>query len=268
MCVKRLGGECCTFESRAMKRVFRKSEANGPKRWYLNIDAIEERERLREHFAPGLCSCKLFWVFLLTSAFGVFSETLFWYLRTGKIESRSTFVWAPLNMVYGVGGVIMTVILYRVRKRSVPLIFLIGMFVGCFVEFACSYIQERVFSSVSWHYSDLMDIQGRTNLKYAFFWGVLSLFLLGFMYPVLSASLLKIPRNTGRILTVILLVYISINIGVTFFAVRRWAERKKDTQPVFTISRVLDQWFPDDFMEQLFPNLRFVSTEDKSHFSG
>lgn len=238
-----------------------------PFRWYLDIETVEKRERQGRHFASGLCAIKLFWVFLMSGAFGVMVETVFWLLRTGRIESRATFVWAPINMVYGAGGVLMTVILYNVRKRSLPVIFLIGMAIGCFVEYTCSLIQETVFSSVSWHYSDMMDIQGRTNLKYAFFWGLLALFWLGVMYPTLSAFLLKMPRRTGRILTVVLLIYMTINIGVTFFAVRRWEARQRNIEPAFTLNQWMDRWFPDDFMEQLFPNLRFVRVEKKTPIS-
>ncbi len=249
-------------------RLIRKREVRKPHRWYLDIESVEERERQREHFASGLCSYKLFWIFLLSGAFGVFIETIFWFIRTGQLESRSTFVWAPLNMVYAAGGVLMTVILYHVRKYPFPVIFLVGMAIGCFVEYVSSLIQESVFSSVSWHYSDMMDIHGRTNLKYAFFWGILALFWLGVMYPTMSAALLKIPRKAGRVLTVVLLVYMAINIGVTFFAVRRWAARQSHAEPVFAIHQWMDRWFPDDFMERLFPNLRFVDMEHKDPFPG
>ncbi|MDD4094746.1 MAG: putative ABC transporter permease [Oscillospiraceae bacterium] len=245
-------------------RVMRKRDGKMPYRWYLDIESIEERERMREHFASGLGGVKLFWMFLMSGAFGVLVETVFWFIRTGQIESRATFVWAPLNMVYGAGGVLMTVILYHARKYPFPVIFLVGMAVGCFVEYTCSLVQEVVFSSVSWHYSDMMDIHGRTNMKYAFFWGILALFWLGVMYPTMSALLLKIPRRTGRLLTVVLLIYMTINIGMTFFAVRRWEARQRHTEPVFTIHQLMDAWFPDDFMEHLFPNLRFVRAENKT----
>ena len=249
-------------------RVMRKRDGKMPYRWYLDIESIEEREQKREHFASGLCSCKLFWIFLLSGAFGVFVETIFWFIRTGQIESRATFVWAPLNMVYGAGGVLMTVVLYHIRKYPFPAIFMVGMAIGCFVEYISSLLQEVVFSSVSWHYSDMMDIQGRTNLKYAFFWGILALFWLGVMYPTMSAFLLIIPRKTGRILTVVLLIYMTVNIGVTFFAVRRWAARQEQTAPRFAIHQMMDRWFPDDFMEHLFPNLHFIDVEHKDPFPG
>ncbi|MBN1892633.1 MAG: putative ABC transporter permease [Clostridiales bacterium] len=248
--------------------MLRKRVGTKPKHWYLDVESVEERERLREHFAPGLCSCKLFWVFLFAGAFGVLAETVYWFIRTGQLESRATFVWAPINMVYGAGGVLMALVLYHVRKYPLPVIFVTGMFIGCFVEYVCSLVQEHVFSSVSWHYSDMLDIHGRTNMKYAFFWGILALFWLGVLYPVLSAALLKIPRKAGRVLTVLLLVYMAVNVGVTFFAVRRWAARQEDQPPKLAIHQMMDLWFPDSEMERIFPNLHFVHKDRPNSFRG
>lgn len=232
----------------------------------FSITAIEAIERNRNHFAIGLCPCKLFWIFLFSGAFGVIIETVYWLIRTGRIESRATFVWAPLNMVYGVGGVLMTVVLYYLRKHPLPAVLAAGMGIGCLVEFFCSLIQESVFSSVSWQYSDMMDIQGRTNLKYSFFWGILAVFWLKIMLPSISLILLKIPKKAGKTVTAILCIFMAINFGVTFFAVRRWAERQIRADQRFEIQRIMDRWFPDEYMEQQFPNLRFVHVQTPNQY--
>lgn len=185
-------------------------------------------------------------------------ETLYCFWRTGGIESRATFVWLPLNMVYGVAGVIMTMVLYRVRKYSLVMVFFVGMILGCVIEFLCSLVQEQVFQSVSWRYSGPTNLHGRTSLKYAVVWGLLALLWMEVLYPLLSVALLKIPQKTGRILTAVLLLILLINMAVTFIAVRRWVGRKVEAETSVQILQWVDVWFPDSRMEQLFPNLRFT----------
>jgi len=53
----------------------------------------------------------------------------------------------------------------------------------------------------------------------------------------------------------------SLNIGLTLFAVRRWAARQNHSGPDFAIHRMMDLWLPDDFMELLFVNLRFIKAD-------
>lgn len=229
-----------------------------------SLNQIEVEEVRRAHFAPGVGSCKLFWVFLAAGAFGVLLETLYCFWRTGGIESRATFVWLPLNMVYGVAGVIMTMVLYRVRKFSLVMVFFVGMILGCVIEFLCSLVQEQVFQSVSWRYSGPTNLHGRTSLKYAVVWGLLALLWMEVLYPLLSVALLKIPQKTGRILTFVLLLILLLNMAVTFIAVRRWVGRKVEAETSVQILQWVDVWFPDSRMEQLFPNLRFTRSGDST----
>ncbi|NLT11971.1 MAG: putative ABC transporter permease [Clostridiaceae bacterium] len=223
-----------------------------------SLDQIEFDESQREHFAPGIGFCKLFWVFLFAGAFGVLLETSYCFWRTGFIESRATFVWLPLNMVYGVAGVIMTVVLYCLRKFSRVGVFFVGMFLGCVIEFLCSLVQEHVFQSISWRYSGPTNILGRTSLKYALVWGLLALMWMKVIYPLISMALLKIPRKAGRVITAVLVLILLLNMVVTFLAVQRWAVRSSEPDTEVRIYQWVDAWFPDSRMEQLFPNLRFT----------
>lgn len=232
------------------------SELSG--RWPLDISAIEEKERETKCFAEGLNGYKLFWVFLFACFFGVFIETIFWFNRTHQIVSRASFVLGPLNIVYGLGGLLLTIVLYRLRNKPILFTVIAGMLIGCSVEYFCSLLQEVVFGSISWHYSDAFDIHGRTNLKYALYWGLLAIFWIKIIYPAFSLFVLRIPRKMAKPLTWVLVVFMVFNAAISFIAVQRWSERKISADTVSTEENLIDQWFPDESMEKIFPNMRFI----------
>jgi len=238
--------------------------APASKRHPLDINLIEENEKRINHFATGMNGYKMFLVFMFACIFGVFVETVFWFIRTQQIESRASFVFGPLNLVYGVGGILLTVVLYRLREKPIVIIAVIGAMIGCSVEYLCSLLQERVFGSVSWHYSDHFDIGGRTNLKYALFWGILAIFWIKVIYPLLSKAILLIPQKTGKILTWMMVLFMIFNLTLSFFSVRRWMERRTTSEPVNAVDGLMDEWFPDETMEKLFPNMRYLGRDKSS----
>ena len=58
-----------------------------------------------------------FMVFFVGSFLGVVLEIIYWYLRTGVIESRSGLIYGPFNLVYGIGALLMTLILLNQKKN-------------------------------------------------------------------------------------------------------------------------------------------------------
>jgi uncharacterized membrane protein len=244
--------------------VLQGSPSQSARKHSLNINSIEEDEKRINHFATGMNGYKMFWVFMFACIFGVFVETVFWFIRTQQIESRASFVFGPLNLVYGVGGFFLTVILYRLREKPLIVIAVVGAMIGCSVEYLCSFFQEHIFGSVSWHYSDHFDIGGRTNLKYAIFWGILAIFWIKVMYPLLSKAVLLIPQRIGKTLTWLIVIFMVLNLGLSFLSVRRWMERRANPEPVNTADHLMDKWFPDDSMEEVFPNMRYLDNDKAS----
>ena len=69
--------------------------------------------------------------------------------------SRSSFVWGPFSVVWGMAIVLATVLLYKDRERPDRHIFLIGTFLGGVYEYVCSVLTEIVFGKVFWDYSKI-----------------------------------------------------------------------------------------------------------------
>lgn len=210
-------------------------------------------------FAPGLGFYKIFWVFFLGCIIGVVVETL-WCLATKfYIENRSGVIYGPFNPVYGVGAVVLTLGLHWLAGKRDLWIFLGSMVLGGAVEFACSWVQELLFGTVSWEYSETpFNLDGRTNLMFAFCWGILGLLWVKDFYPRMSGWIERIPRRMGIPLTWVLLVFMVLNMAVSAMAVTRWVARAYDVPAQNQVEVFLDERYPDDRMERVYPNMMLV----------
>lgn len=59
-------------------------------------------------FAEGCGFYKLFWLFFIGSLLGDFVETIFCRLTVGVWMSRSSLVWGPFSMVWGIAIAVAT----------------------------------------------------------------------------------------------------------------------------------------------------------------
>ena len=231
-----------------------------------------ERERLQQRhaaqipkqkpavFAQGCCFYKLACLFFLASFLGDIIETLFCRATAGVWMSRSSLVYGPFSIVWGLGAVLLTALLYKYRTRSDSYIFLIGTVVGGAYEYACSVFTELVFGTVFWDYSHLpFNLGGRINLLYCFFWGIASVVWLKFIYPLLSGWIERLPISTGKVLTWLMLLFMLCNIIVSGLALGRYTQRHVMTDaPQTTLGVFLDRHFPDSRMERIYPNAILV----------
>lgn len=219
---------------------------------------IDYREEATDHFARGTNFYKLFLILFIGSFAGVVVELLWCFIRHGYFESRSGLVWGPFNLVYGLGALCLSMTLYRYRNRSAIHSFIGGFITGSVVEYLCSFFQELVFGSTSWDYSNVpFNINGRICLLYSIFWGFLGVFWIKSLMPRMSVWILAIPNRIGKALVWVLFVFMLLNAIVSAGAVYRWSQRIGGTEATNAVERVLDQRFPDERMERIFPNLVF-----------
>ena len=219
---------------------------------------IDLEENQCNHFARGMGIYKLLLVCFIGSFAGVVVELLWCLIRHGYLESRSGLVYGPFNLLYGAGAVVLTVCLYRFRNRSGWISFLGGMIVGTVVEYVCSWGQEMIFGSRSWDYSAMpFNINGRVCLLYSVFWGFLGLFWIKDLYPRMAKWILKIPNKPGKIITVVLTVFLAWNSVVSLVAVHRWTERLQNQPASNAVEQLLDERFPNERLERIYANMEF-----------
>lgn len=232
-------------------------------RAYPNLDPARGKAREKGKatvFAQGCCFYKLACLFFLGAFLGDIIETIFCRLTAGVWMSRSSVVWGPFSIVWGLGAVLLTALLYKYRHKSDGYLFFVGTVAGGAYEYFCSVFTELVFGTVFWDYSHIpFNLGGRINLLYCFFWGIAAVVWLKVIYPVLSGWIEKLPIRAGKILTWVLILFMLVNVILSALAMGRFVQRQGNPAPADNaLGRFLDERFPDQRMERIYPNIVFV----------
>lgn len=256
-----------------MQEAYQQDKHDNTKKKEKHLWKHKDVNKGRESFASGLNIYKIIWVFILGSFIGVVFETLFVYFMTGEWMRRSGMMYGPFNQIYGIGAVLFTLILYRFRKSNAFIVFLVSAVVGGIFEYIASWVQQVVFGSVSWEYSDLpTNIGGRTNLFYAAGWGLMGLIFITHLWPFLSEMIERIPNKlifkgkksgnvliiTGKSLTIAFAVFLVFNLSISGAAVFRAGRRAEGIEAKDAVSQWLDEHYPDELMARKYPSMEFV----------
>ena len=224
-------------------------------RAYPKTVQVEKPQRDKTVFAAGCCMQKLVWLFFIGCLLGDITETIFCRITAGVWMSRSSLVWGPFSIVWGFAIAAVTDLLYKYKDRSDRFLFLMGTALGGAYEYLCSVLSEMVFGTVFWDYSEIpFNLGGRINLLYCFFWGFAAVAWFKIFYPVISGWIEKLPIGAGRILTWVIVVFMCCNMAVSTMALIRSNERSQGIPATQSWQQTMDERFPDERMEKIYPN--------------
>ena len=234
------------------------------KRMVKAFPNIEGTEGVRvkakeERFARGCGFFKLASLFILGAFLGDIVETVFCLVTTGRLMSRSSLVFGPFSIVWGLACALLTWILYRYRDKSDRYIFVFGTVLGGAYEYVCSVFTEMAFGTVFWDYSEIpFNLGGRINLLYCFFWGIAAVVWMKGVYPFLSRWIEKLPARMGKVVCSVLLVLLAADMLVSALALARYSERQAGKAEQTAVGQALDEFFPDGFIEKRYENLKLT----------
>ena len=224
-------------------------------RAYPKTVRVEKPQRDKTVFAAGCCMQKLVWLFFIGCLLGDITETIFCRITAGVWMSRSSLVWGPFSIVWGFAIAAVTDLLYKYKDRSDRFLFLMGTALGGAYEYLCSVLSEMVFGTVFWDYSEIpFNLGGRINLLYCFFWGFAAVAWFKIFYPVISGWIEKLPICAGRILTWVIVVFMCCNMAASAMALIRSNERSQGIPATQSWQQTMDERFPDERMEKIYPN--------------
>ncbi|HIZ65741.1 MAG TPA: putative ABC transporter permease [Candidatus Blautia pullicola] len=213
-------------------------------------------------FAQGCCFYKLAGLFFLGAFLGDITETIFCRVTAGVWMSRSSVVWGPFSIVWGLGCAFLTAFLYRYREKSDRYVFLCGTVLGGAYEYFCSVFTELVFGTVFWDYSEIpFNLGGRINLLYCFFWGIAAVVWLKILYPVFSGWIERLPLKAGKILIWAAVVFMAADMLVSAMALYRYQDRVGNPSADNRLEAFLDQHFDNNKIERIYPNAKLVEEE-------
>ena len=221
--------------------------------------ARQEQTALRKGEKNFLSVSDLLWLFVIGAFLGDMVETVFCRVTAGVWMSRSSLVWGPFSVVWGLALVLATVLLRQEKDRSDRYLFAFGTVMGGVYEYVCSAVTELLFGTVFWDYSKFkFNLGGRINLLFCFFWGIAAVLWLKLAYPALSRLIERLPMRAGKLLTWGMIVFMVLNAGISSLAMTRYTQRSAGIPAETALEQRLDERFPDARMERIYPNAILV----------
>ena len=206
----------------------------------------------------------LLWLFVGGSILGLALETVYHAIVFGGFESRPGLVWGPFSPIYGTGALALTVFLNRYYHSHNLVIFLVAMVVGSFIEYCASWGMEVFWGAIAWDYTGTFgSIQGRTNFFFGMMWGMLGLFWVRIVLPIIKRVFKAINSDNPvlKILTVIMTFFLILDVIATFAALSRAKERADHVPASNPIQELCDEWFSDDFVKTRFQNMTVTGSK-------
>ena len=201
----------------------------------------------------------LVWLFVVGAFLGAVVETIFCRVTAGVWMSRSSLVWGPFSVVWGLALVLAAVLLRGSERKSESRIFWFGVILGGAYEYVCSAVTELLFGTVFWDYSGFkFNLGGRINLLYCFFWGIAAVAWIRYGYPLVAKGMNKLKTHIRPWMTAALAVFMVVNMGVSALAMARYDARTSGVEAATPLAVFLDAHFDNARMERIYPNAKKV----------
>ena len=137
---------------------------------------------------------KILTYFILYSFLGWIMESIFRSICEKKLINTG-FLKGPLCPIYGMGAIIMILILNNF-KSNVLVLFLISLIVLTIWEYVVGYLLEKIFKTKYWDYSDhKFNFQGRICLTNSIYWGVLGVVFVKYIHPFIQNVINKVNQD-------------------------------------------------------------------------
>lgn len=205
---------------------------------------------------PRLNWHKWFFLFLGSSFIGCLFEMGVVWLGTGILMSRSSLLYGTVSIVWGLGALLMTLILFPLRRYGPWAVFVGGIILGGSFEYLASLFLEIVYHRLFWDYSSLpLNLDGRTNLLYAAFWGLAGVVWTYHLVPYLLRQMEKVSAKTEQVVAIGFTILLTFDIVLSAAAFFRMDERSRGQIPSNDLELVLDIWYDDDTMQQRYQNM-------------
>lgn len=157
-------------------------------------------------------------MFFFFSAVGWAIECTYRSLGEKRIIN-SGFLYGPMCPIYGTGCLVFELILVPlsqpIEKRLLPVL-LLGMLLADVVEYATSYIMEKLFNARWWDYSNnFLNLHGRICLKHTCYWAIFAFVYVYIIAPMYQYALSFVPQNVRTIAVFVILAVLAVDLTLT-----------------------------------------------------
>ncbi len=219
---------------------------------------MKNQKKENKVFAQGFCFIKIFVMFLLGCLIGTYYEEILWYIRYGEIVDRQGLIYGPFSPIYGIGVAIFVIFLGKNNdKRNLLKTFLFASLIGGITEFMTSLIADKIFNVQFWDYTGyFLNICGRTTIPFMLIWGLGGTILMKVVYPFISKLIEKIPYKIGKIIYIVVLIFIILDLIITYGALGRMVLRDHDVKPYTIVGKFFDNHYSDEYLYNKFPIMK------------
>ncbi len=197
----------------------------------------------------------IFYLFIFGCILGWLVEGIWSLLKKHLLINHSALVIGPFNVVYGVGAVVLTIMLYKIKDASLVKIFKTSFITGSILEYIMSFLMEYMLGFVAWNYSKkFLNIHGRICLTYSIFWGFLGIFWIKLVYPKLKKIIDQQNHEIGTKVMHILTIFLIFDTILTFSAVNRGKAFEKGLPPTNRYEEFLDNNFGVPYLNNMYNN--------------
>ncbi len=198
----------------------------------------------------------IFWIFFASSVVGLILETIISAQADGYVKDRAGLVLGPFSPIYGIGGVIVSLVLHPLRKSKWWILFFAAAALGGMIEYVVSCVLQYGFGIIAWDYSnDPLNINGRTCVPVCIIWGIGGLLWVRILLPLLLKLIDLVPRKVMDPLTIGFSVLLILDVLLTIGAMGCWYDRIAGNEVQGAFQEFFNVAFPDDFMEERFQTI-------------
>ena len=202
----------------------------------------------------------ILWIFLIGSFFGFIYENLLMIIK-GHPALRQGLIYEPLIPIYGIGSIVFYLFYKNINLDNksliikIIIIFILSFFLGGITEYMGSFIQEKIFKTISWDYSYLkFDLHGRTSLLHAGIWGIMGVIFYFLILPLLKKIKNITKTHQGKIITIIMSIILLFDCTISILACNRRTERRTNENPSNIIEEYLDYRYTDEYIDSIYNN--------------
>lgn len=199
---------------------------------------------------------KLFYLFIFGSIFGWVIEVIPNIVIDGVFYNHSSLVIGPFNLVYGIGAVIITLLLYSFKDSSSLLIFIASSIFGTIFEYLMSLCMELLVGFTAWDYSHLpLNINGRVSIRFTIFWGLLGIVWFKHLYPYMMENVInKFKEKKATKIMYIIIPLLILDGILTLSAVDRAKKKDEGIKAQNKYEEFLDNTFNKEYLTNMFNN--------------
>lgn len=165
--------------------------------------------------------------FFIYSFLGWICETVYCFMIDKHYVNRG-FLKGPFCPIYGVGALAVIIILEPISSNII-ILYLSAMICTSILEYITGFLLEKIFNLKWWDYSNhKFNIKGRVCLLNSTLFGILSVFLIKVVHPLLLELIAKIPVNTAVCICIVLIIDFLLDGVITTYKVLQLSGKLKE----------------------------------------